>query len=144
MTLVLKPLTLDNLPQFVLRKADELECLAGGMTGEIAVRRSILLSHNAFAHYWDDELLCLWGFRYIERPWSASMWLLSTSAVEQHPRAFARASKKVLEILQAEVYHIEVTVHVGYTQAIRWLEWLGFKRAEALNENFMTMKKDRD
>jgi hypothetical protein len=42
-----------------------------------------------------------------------------------------------------EISGITILVHNGYDEAIKWLEWLGFKRTRALTEHFTEMKKER-
>lgn len=142
MTLHVKPIGLDSIPPFALREMDALECYAGGMTPEIAVRRSVAGATNAFAHYHEDTLLCLWGFRMddpITR--SVSMWLLSTEAVELHRIAFGRASKKFLAVALENFTSIEIIVYNDYTLAIKWLEWLGFTKVRGLTNKFSIMQR---
>lgn len=144
MTLVLKRITVYDIPPYTLREADRMECLAAGIEPDVALKRSVQASNNAFAHYWNDELLCMWGFRYEDkRGDSAFMWLLSTPAVDLHAMAFARASKRLLAILLGEAEVIKVLVHNQHSVAVRWLSWLGFTQVEDFNENFMLMRKVR-
>lgn len=142
--MLLKRISVYNIPPFKLREADEMECLAGGISPEIAVKRSVEASANAFAQYADDELLCLWGFRFEDREGKeARMWLLSTDAVEKHKIFFARASKRMLDVLLQEAEVIRVLVHTRHTLAIGWLRWLGFQHQEDYNEYFMIMRRTR-
>lgn len=143
MTLVLKRISLETIPEFKLRDDDETECLIAGMTGVIAVRRSVAGSAAAYAHYIDGELVCMWGYRwqeYSER--TALMWLLSTPGANNHKMAFGRASKHMLKMLEQEMTRITIVVHHQHTTAIKWLEWLGFKRVRTLTEHFNEMQKD--
>jgi hypothetical protein len=142
--MLLKRISVYNIPPFKLRKADEMECLAAGISPEIAVKRSVEASANAFAQYADDELLCMWGFRFEDREGKeARMWLLSTDAVEKHKVFFARASKRMLDVLLQEAQVIRVLVHTRHTLAIGWLRWLGFQHQEDYNEHFMIMRRTR-
>lgn len=145
MTLVADRITLDTIPQFKLRENDELECLAGGMSGEIAVRRAVAGADAAYAHYIDEDLVCLWGYRWDDyRTRKVQMWLLSTEAADQHKLAFARATRHLLKVLQMELSTITILVHNDYTDAIKWLTWLGFTPSRTLTPHFTEMKKERD
>lgn len=141
MTLDIREVTLGTLPEFVLREADELECLAGGLDGQMAVKRSVASSTRAFAHYASGELLCLWGYR--REPEGATMWLLSTEAVNRHRIAFASASLALCEEMLREFRAVRCLVHCGHADALKWLSWLGFVRSGALTANFIYMQKGR-
>lgn len=144
MTLTAKRIDLDSIPEFTLRDSDVAECLAAGLTPELAVRRSVAGASAAYAHYIDGDLVCLWGYRwenYRER--EAVMWLLSTVGADLHKMAFGRASKHFLKIIQVELRTVTILVHNQYADAIKWLEWLGFKRSRALTEHFTEMKRER-
>lgn len=144
MTLAVREITLDTLPPFVLRAADEMECRAGGMEGTMAVRRSVAGSDRAFAHYAEGELLCLWGYR-VENWLSGAvmMWLLTTPEVDNHRLRFARESKALLVALLREFSTVQCFVHNDHLVAVRWLEWLGFRRVKTLTPSFTIMQKDR-
>lgn len=144
MTMLLKRISVYDIPPFELREADRMECLAAGITPELAVLRSVQASSNAFANYANGELLCLWGFRFEDsRGREARMWLLSTPAVERYKTHFARTSQRMVKILLDEAPVIKVLVHTEHKLAVRWLKWLGFEIVEHHNEQFMTMRKSR-
>lgn len=144
MTLEARAINLFNIPSFKLRDADEAECLAGGMTGELAVRRSVAGSIASYAHYLDGELLCLWGYRWNNtNDKTVTMWLLSTDAVDLHKLAFGRATKRILRMLDREIAEITVLVHNDYEQAIKWLTWLGFERARTITKTFTEFKREK-
>lgn len=142
MTLVAERINISNIPVFVLRKEDELECLAGGMTGDLAVRRSVAGSVSAYAHYIDGDLVCLWGYRWEEyRLRHAVMWLLTCEGADKHKLAFGRASLHMLSLLTPELRSIKILVHAGHKTAIKWLEWLGFSWNKQYTEHFIEMRK---
>jgi hypothetical protein len=86
-------ITVDTIPEFKLRDNDEMECLAGGMSGQMAVRCSVAGASAAYAHYIDGDLVCLWGYRWDEySDRTVQMWLLTTEAADKHRVAFGRAS----------------------------------------------------
>jgi hypothetical protein len=59
-------------------------------------------------------------------------WLITTDEVERHPIAFARASRRVLPLMRAELGGLTNVVDVRHTVCIRWLKWLGFTVHEAV------------
>lgn len=144
MTLAAKRIDLGSIPEFTLRKNDAMECLSVGLDPVQAVRRFVSGSNAAYAHYIDDDLVCLWGYRWEDyETRKAAMWLLSTEAVEQHRLAYGRATKHLLDTLQMQLHTITTLVHVDYAESIKWLEWLGFKRSRTLTEQFTEMKRER-
>lgn len=144
MTLVAERIDLGSIPEFKLRDNDAAECLAAGLSPELAVRRFVAGASASFAHYIDGDLVCLWGYRWQDYTHKeAVMWLLSTEGADKHKLAFGRASKHFLKILQVELWSITILVHNQYAEAIKWLEWLGFTRSRALTVNFTEMKKER-
>ena len=144
MTLALKRIDLNNIPEFKLRKNDELECLAAGLSPDIAVRRFVAGANAAYAHYIDGDLVCLWGYRWEDYATkTAVMWLLSTEGADVHKIAYGRATKHLIKILQLELKIIKIVVHNQYNEAIFWLKWLGFKRSRTLTAHFDEMKRER-
>lgn len=144
MTLVAERIDLDSIPEFKLRDNDAMECIAAGLSPEMAVRRFVAGASAAYAHYIDGDLVCLWGYRwenYSHR--EAVVWLLSVEGADRHKLAFGRATKQLLKVLQVQLWVITIIVHNQYAEAIKWLEWLGFKRSRALTEHFTEMKKER-
>jgi hypothetical protein len=140
----LETITLDTIPEFQLRVEDGIECALGGMSNEQAVRRSVAGSDWAYAMYYGDELLCLWGVRFIDRiERRVSMWMLSCPAVNDHKIAFGRQSRKLLQLILTQATQIDVLVWVGYETTIAWLTRLGFRRQEAITEHFIIMRRGK-
>lgn len=143
MILDVRKITLDMIPPFILRDADEAECQAGGMSGEEAVRRSVASSDAAYAYYCGEELLCFWGYRIEDNHWEmVNVWCLSTPAVFRHKIAFARASKEVNRMLGNVFPKMRVAVHEDYATSRYWLEWLGFRATGTWGKSFIVMQKD--
>lgn len=144
MTLVADKITIDSIPAFKLRPNDEMECLAVGMSGEMAVRRFVSGSAAAYAHYIDGDLVCLWGYRWEDfTTRKAVVWLLSTEDADKHAVAFGRASRTLLTILDRQFAEISILVHNQYNEAIKWLEWLGFARSRTMTQHFTEMRRER-
>lgn len=115
-----------------MRPADAAEVLAsGGYLPEAAARRSLNLSHAAWAAYLGDELLAVFGVIPTEGGGGIG-WLLSTTAVDRHPLTFWRESKKVLAVLRDHYPFLKNMVDARYTQAVSWLRRLGFDVGQAV------------
>lgn len=122
-----------------LRWEDEEECRAGGFTPMEALRDSVARSTMAFTSECEGEIVAYWGVREdCIIGGRASVWCLSTPAMDRHPRWAARESLWLLCALMETHYHLSCIVDVEYTRAVRWLEWLGFKRGQKIGR-FMEM-----
>lgn len=56
---------------------------------------------------------------------SARVWIFATAAIDRHPFAFARASKRALVDLFARCSLATNLIDCKDDAATRWLEWLG-------------------
>lgn len=122
-----------------LRWEDEEECAAGGMSPGEAVLDSIRRSTEAYTVVWEGEVLAYWGVREdCIIGGRASVWMLSTPAMDRYPRWTARSSRYLVEQLLSDHYYLSAFVDCEYTRAVRWLEWLGFERGSKLGR-FMEM-----
>lgn len=75
----------------------------------------------------DGVVLCIFGVgkrTLISR--IGYPWMLSSNAVPQHLRTWARGSKVAFNYLTRNVDYMENYVDARYTSAVRWLKWLGF------------------
>lgn len=98
------------------------QSIAAGLT--LALRTSVAAS----VIEWDDTPLAAFGdVSYSPGAGIGIPWLISTEAIEQHPRAFLRICRPlVADMLER---HLTLTNYVDArnTAAIRWLQWLGFE-----------------
>lgn len=113
-----------------LRQADQEECWLGGMSPEEAFKWSVDNSTEAYAilapsgatvAYWG------WADQFIASG-VCFAWMLSTPAMDQNKRWFARESKRLLSLLMESHWKIIIHVDPNYDLSIRWLEWMGFTR----------------
>ena len=76
---------------------------------------------------WDETPLAALGdVSYSPGAGIGVPWLVSTNAIEQHPRGFLRVCKPlVAQMLERHMTLINY-VDARNAAAIRWLEWLGF------------------
>lgn len=122
-----------------LRWEDEEECRAGGMSPTEAVLDSVARSTAAFRAECDGEVVAYWGWRDdCIVGGRASVWCLSTPAMDRYPRYAARESLMLVRAMLETHYHLTCVVDVEYGRAIRWLEWLGFEHGPKIGR-FMEM-----
>ena len=112
-----------------LRDADRREVWAASHSlPDQAVGRSVEVSRDtARVGRADGEPVCLFGVAaetVLSRV--GSPWLLGTDAVQMHARAFLRLNRAYMKELRRDYDFLANYVDLRNTQAIRWLEWLGF------------------
>lgn len=115
------------MPDAVLRKADEDECGAFGLSGRDALAQSIRLSDQSFAVMVDGEPVAFWGWMAPSLLGATChVWMLTTPAIEHHKTYAARESKRIVgELLQTYPALICLVDH-EHDLAKKWLHWLGF------------------
>lgn len=59
-------------------------------------------------------------------------WMVTTVHIEKNPRGFLRASKALMSEAMQRHYQLTNYVDARNGDAIRWLEWLGFKMEPAV------------
>lgn len=110
---------------------DEIEegcgqSIAGGLA--LGLRSSV----EALVIAWGDTPLAALGdVSYSPGAGIGIPWLISTTAIEQHPRAFLRACKPLVARMLERHGHLTNYVDARNHAAIRWLEWLGFSMSSA-------------
>jgi len=101
---------------------------AGNFTPEASVRMSINNSCEAYAAYVGDYLLCVFGVGPMHgTPEITVAWIMTSVHVDRYPLTFYRCSKIVIEYLRGKYPIMVNMIHGQYTEALRWLERLGFK-----------------
>ena len=53
-------------------------------------------------------------------------WMLTTAAVEKHPKTFMKESRALFEVFKQSFPRMRNYVDARNTVAVRWLQWLGF------------------
>lgn len=112
-----------------LRDADRKEARAmAGVDPELALQRSIVLSHETWVGTVDGEPVAIWGLGIgsfatgIGRP-----WLVGTEKIETNAIAFLRRNKACIRRWLGICPTLENWVMAEHETAIRWLEWLSFR-----------------
>lgn len=132
-----------DLMDVVLRPADAVECLAGGLSPVDAILQSAALSDVARMITVDGEPVAFWGYGVTNvAQGEARFWLLTTPKVDQHRMWFARYSLRICNHMMTKFKSIHAFVHGEHDQAINWLLWLGFTITE--HGPFLTMTRGRD
>lgn len=119
-----------------LRAADRLELEAVGYTSpEAALEQALSRSHVAATALIDAEVLCLFGV--VDRsptligPRRGEAWLLTGVAVDRHPLAFWRASKRIVRELVGQWATLSNRVDARYASALSFVARLGFRVSPA-------------
>lgn len=115
----------------LMRPADVAELLALGVSPRQALRDSLAASTLAWAVELDGELAALGGVTEGERTSFLGpadfyvVWLLTGDAVNHHPGAFWRASRRVIRALLERFPVLGNMVDARYSAALRWAARLG-------------------
>jgi hypothetical protein len=115
------------------RQADRDE-IEEGCGQSIASALTLGLRSSVAAHViaWGDTPLAAFGdVCYSPGAGIGIPWLISTDAIEQHPRAFLRICKPLVAQMLERHQTLINYVDTRNTAAIRWLEWLGFSMGSA-------------
>lgn len=125
-----RPMTADDIQPIATtaRQADRDEIEEGcGQTIASALTLGLRSSVVASVIAWDDTPLAAFGdASYSPGAGIGIPWLISTDAIEQHPRAFLRVCRPLVAQMMRRHCSLINYVDVRNTAAIRWLEWLGF------------------
>lgn len=110
----------------ILRPQDleETKASSGCPDAAIVIRASINRSMEAYAAYVGNDLVCVFGVTPLRQ--GAAPWMLSSIHVDKHAMTFWRCSKIAVKYFR-EFYPLLMNmVHCKYSQALRWVERLGF------------------
>ena len=102
------------------------------MHPEAAIRATFDMADFRVSSWLGDEILAIWGATRKSLISSDGIyWLIASNHAQKYPVTFARETKRLLGIFDAQYRHLENHVDAGNAQIIRWLEWLGFTFDEA-------------
>jgi hypothetical protein len=107
---------------------DAAEVMAAmGHTPEEAVDFAMETCPEVWAGLADGRVLCLFGLTKATALGDVGFpWMLATSILPSHGRAFARWSKAVVRTWFEDQGCLTNYVHNAHQRACRWLQWLGF------------------
>lgn len=115
-----------------MRAEDAAECEAIGMTPLASIEMSLRVSDLAYAAFVDGEVMGIYGVAPLTVLGDiACPWLLTADGAVRHRRAFLEENRAFLRFA-LQRYPVLVTyVDARYSQALRWMRWLGFTVDEA-------------
>lgn len=103
-----------------LRDVEVQEFAALGATSFECMRLGMLYS-DAQTIFFNDEPAAMWGIQKFED--HNIVWAVFTKAIDRHPIAFLRESRRLAESFPCEVMNY---VDARNTAAVKWFKWLGF------------------
>lgn len=121
----------------IVRGADREELDALGITDlPVGLKTCFGGSLKASKIVFGDEVLAVVGDALQDGHDGVGIpWLISTYHVEKHPLAFLRACKPIVADMLTRHRMLANCVHQDNKQAIRWLRWLGFTFATAIEHD---------
>jgi hypothetical protein len=94
---------------------------------EAALCATFAAADYRVSSWYGDEILALWGASRKSLVSKAGVcWLVASKSIAKYPIIFARESKKLLGIFDAEYTYLENYIDADNHTIIRWLKWLGF------------------
>lgn len=130
MTAEVLPVSAEDVPAIlqIVRQADIDEITeALGIPMEQALLDAVTGSLNAKKIVVDGEVVAVFGDAVYSILGSVGVpWLISTTHVERHARAFLKVCKPEVQGMLTRHQHLLNYVDARNTAAIRWLKWLGF------------------
>lgn len=126
-----------------LRPNDKEELKDFGVTAKRALWRSWRASMIRKAAFVDGEIAALWGIVGSPLGIEGNIWLLTGTSIERAKYTFIKeARREVHEAL--EIFPMLTgVVSIRYTQAVRFLELLGFTVFPAENGPYSTFRMTR-
>lgn len=112
-----------GIPESNLQEIRRVSC----MHPEAAIRATFDPADFRVSSWVGDKILAVWGATrksLISR--DGVYWLIASRHAAEHPIAFARETKRLLGIFDAQYQHLENYVDADNETIIRWLKWLGF------------------
>lgn len=98
----------------------------GGFSPFEALESSLAHPGVHYTALFDDEPAAIFGVVHPSLMAAVGIpWLLGTPLLERHWRAFAKASREVMDRLKAEYPVMTNVTHAHNTLSVRWLRWLG-------------------
>lgn len=110
-----------------LRHEDYREVEAASGDVQQAITKSIELSSNPQAFWYDAQLLCIWGVvpvSWLKR--EGCPWMLATTFLLDHKFQFLRRSVREKRRILNEYDLLRQCVDSRNKVTIDWLKWLGF------------------
>ena len=106
--------------------AKEMEILRGENIHK-SVASCIRNSNEAWAAYFDDKLICLFGVRKQSVLGRASCpWLITSYDINQHTRALLKGARIAMRYWMKQYPHLENYIPASLPRLVRFVEKIGF------------------
>lgn len=126
-----------------LRPNDRQELLDFGVSAKRALWGSWRNSLIRKAAFVDGEIAALWGIVGTPLGPEGNLWLLTGNAIEKAKFSFIREARREVEEALEIFPALSGVVSVRYTQAVRFLETLGFTVFPAASGPYSTFRMTR-
>lgn len=103
------------------------------------IQESIDNSAEKWCALVDNKPACMWGIRQESLLTGASIWLISTPLIEQHPYRFLVESRRAIKSAVDTYFMLYGYVDADYAKSSRWLEWLGFDAVAVMKFDEITL-----
>lgn len=124
-----------------LRSHDLLEYEIAKVAPQAAIERSIREANFAWTGLVDGSPACIWGVRQEGALCGANIWLVTTPLVDKYCKTFLRLNRQIIPSILDHYGYLFAYVDENYEKSIRWLKWLGFSPAEAVEISGMVVRK---
>lgn len=108
-----------------LRQVEVEELAALGVDSELCMRRG-MLAGGARTVFINDEPAAMFGI--IDYGDHNVVWAVFTRAIDRHPVAFLRESRRLAQAFDRDVINY---VDARNVKAVKWFRWLGFDVSES-------------
>jgi hypothetical protein len=117
----------------ILRAQDHAEVIALGVEPAEALLESVRHAREAWTARADGRIICMAGLNPTSLIGQTAVpWLLGSDLVPQHGPHFLRESRRLVALWLQQYAVLRNVVDDHYTQAHRWLRWLGFTVGEPM------------
>jgi len=125
-----------------MRREDAEECRGLGMTPRQAIWASVNSSIVAeTALVWARPAAC-WGLTPGNLLGSAAaVWMLTTDEARRYPKALLKMSRQFISECLDLYPTLECVTDLQYHQAVRWIEWLGFRETHIVPSATTAMRR---
>ncbi|WP_419783348.1 hypothetical protein [Maridesulfovibrio sp.] len=111
-----------------LRESDrkDMEGLHPGKPAREIIVGDVEYSAFVYGLYRDGRILALFGVIPLA-PGVGTPWLVGTGEVDETPLSFARASHRLLSMLQRSFPVLDTWICSRNSKSVRWHQWCGFE-----------------
>ena len=125
-----------------IRREDAAECQAMGMTPREAIVQAVNASMIAETALVFGTPAACWGLvPGTLLGGNAAVWMLTTDEARRHPKALLRLSRQFVQECLTLYSTLECLTDLRYHQAVRWVQWLGFRETHIVPSRDAAMRR---